>query len=207
MSTIYERIRARRIELGLTVEELAKKMGYKDKSSISKIENGKADIPQSKVIAFARALNTTTAYLMGIDTAKERSIPAGFQPLPKRDRIPRVGQIACGTPILAEENVEAYDEVPSDWHADFTLLCQGDSMEPKIKDGDVVAIHSQPMVENGEVAAVLIDGEATLKRVFLFTDHIELRAENPAFPTILRIGEDMNTITIEGKAVGLCRKL
>ena len=207
MSTIYERIRARRIELGLTVEELAKKMGYKDKSSISKIKNGKADIPQSKVIAFARALNTTTAYLMGIDTAKERSIPAGFQPLPKRDRIPRVGQIACGTPILAEENVEAYDEVPSDWHADFTLLCQGDSMEPKIKDGDVVAIHSQPMVENGEVAAVLIDGEATLKRVFLFDDHIELRAENPTFPTILRIGEDMNTITIEGKAVGLCRKL
>ena len=207
MSTIYERIRARRIELGLTVEELAKKMGYKDKSSISKIENGKADIPQSKVIAFARALNTTTAYLMGIDTAKERSIPAGFRPLPKRDRIPRVGQIACGTPILAEENVEAYDEVPSDWHADFTLLCQGDSMEPKIKDGDVVAIHSQPMVENGEVAAVLIDGEATLKRVFLFDDHIELRAENPTFPTILRIGEDMNTITIEGKAVGLCRKL
>lgn len=207
MSTIYERIRARRIELGLTVEELAKKMGYKDKSSISKIENGKADIPQSKVIAFARALNTTTAYLMGIDTAKEISIPAGFQPLPKRDRIPRVGQIACGTPILAEENVEAYDEVPSDWHADFTLLCQGDSMEPKIKDSDVVAIHSQPMVENGEVAAVLIDGEATLKRVFLFDDHIELRAENPTFPTILRIGEDMNTITIEGKAVGLCRKL
>lgn len=207
MPTIYERIRARRIELGLTVEELAKKMGYKDKSSISKIENGKADIPQSKVIAFARALNTTTAYLMGIDTEKERSIPAGFQPLPKRDRIPRVGQIACGTPILAEENVEAYDEVPSDWHADFTLLCQGDSMEPKIKDGDVVAIHSQPMVENGEVAAVLIDGEATLKRVFLFDDHIELRAENPTFPTILRIGEDMNTITIEGKAVGLCRKL
>lgn len=207
MSTIYERIRARRIELGLTVEELAKKMGYKDKSSISKIENGKADIPQSKVIAFARALNTTTAYLMGIDTEKERSVPAGFQPLPKRDRIPRVGQIACGTPILAEENVEAYDEVPSEWHADFTLLCQGDSMEPKIKDGDVVAIHSQPMVENGEVAAVLIDGEATLKRVFLFDDHIELRAENPTFPTILRIGEDMNTITIEGKAVGLCRKL
>lgn len=207
MSTIYERIRARRIELGLTVEELAKKMGYKDKSSISKIENGKADIPQSKVIAFARALNTTTAYLMGIYTAKERSIPAGFQPLPKRDRIPRVGQIACGTPILAEENVEAYDEVPSDWHADFTLLCQGDSMEPKIKDRDIVAIHCQPMVENGEVAAVLIDGEATLKRVFLFDDHIELRAENPTFPTILRIGEDMNTITIEGKAVGLCRGL
>ena len=144
---------------------------------------------------------------MGWEVENKQPIPPGFQPLPKRDRIPRVGQIACGTPILAEENVEAYDEVPSDWHADFTLLCKGDSMEPKIKDGDVVAIHCQPMVENGEIAAVLIDGEATLKRVFLFDDHIELRAENPAFATIIRIGEAMNTITIEGKAVGLCRKL
>ena len=144
---------------------------------------------------------------MGWEPDSKPPIPAGFQPLPKRDRIPRVGQIACGTPILAEENVETYDEVPSAWHADFTLLCQGDSMEPKIKDSDIVAIHSQPMVENGQIAAVLIDGEATLKRVFLFDDHIELRAENPTFPTILRIGEDMNTITIEGKAVGLCRKL
>ena len=206
MIGIGERIKTRRKELKLSQTDIYERCDITS-GALSKIENGKADIPQSKVIAFARALNTTTAYLMGIDTAKERSIPAGFQPLPKRDRIPRVGQIACGTPILAEENVEAYDEVPSDWHADFTLLCQGDSMEPKIKDGDVVAIHSQPMVENGEVAAVLIDGEATLKRVFLFDDHIELRAENPTFPTILRIGEDMNTITIEGKAVGLCRKL
>ena len=75
MSTIYERIRARRIELGLTVEELAKKMGYKDKSSISKIENGKADIPQSKVIAFARALNTTTAYLLSLIHISEPTRP------------------------------------------------------------------------------------------------------------------------------------
>lgn len=67
MSEIYKRIKMRRQELGLTIEELAKKMGYKDKSSISKIENGKADIPQSKVVAFARALNTTTSYLVGAD--------------------------------------------------------------------------------------------------------------------------------------------
>lgn len=207
MLEAYKRIRELRISAGLSQDELAKKTGYNDRSSIAKIEAGKVDLTQSKLVAFADALNTTPGYLMGWEPDSKSPIPAGFQPLPKRDRIPRVGQIACGTPILAEENVEAYDEVPSDWHADFTLLCQGDSMEPKIKDGDVVAIHSQPMVENGEVAAVLIDGEATLKRVFLFDDHIELRAENPTFPTILRIGEDMNTITIEGKAVGLCRKL
>lgn len=207
MLEAYKRIRELRISAGLSQDELAKKTGYNDRSSIAKIEAGKVDLTQSKLVAFADALNTTPGYLMGWEPDNKPPIPAGFQPLPKRDRIPRVGQIACGTPILAEENVEAYDEVPSAWHADFTLLCQGDSMEPKIKDSDVVAIHCQPMVENGEVAAVLIDGEATLKRVFLFDDHIELRAENPAFPTIIRIGEDMNTITIEGKAVGLCRKL
>lgn len=207
MLEAYKRIRELRISAGLSQDELAKKTGYNDRSSIAKIEAGKVDLTQSKLVAFADALNTTPGYLMGWEPDSKPPIPAGFQPLPKRDRIPRVGQIACGTPILAEENVEAYDEVPSAWHADFTLLCKGDSMEPKIKDGDVVAIHCQPMVENGEIAAVLIDGEATLKRVFLFDDHIELRAENPAFATIIRIGEAMNDITIEGKAVGLCRKL
>ena len=204
MSELSTRLHLRRKELGLSQEELAQRMGYRSKSSITKLEKGINDLPQSKVEELAAALETTPAYLLGLDTPCP---PPGFEPLPAMAMVPLVGSIACGTPILAEENVEAYDEVPSDWHADFTLLCQGDSMEPKIKDGDVVAIHSQPMVENGEVAAVLIDGEATLKRVFLFDDHIELRAENPTFPTILRIGEDMNTITIEGKAVGLCRKL
>jgi len=189
---------------------LADQIGM-SKQAISAYTTG-VRVPKRPVInALAEALGVNPLWLMGYDVGKYTNIvspvPPGFQPLPKRDRIPRVGQIACGTPILAEENVEAYDEVPSDWHADFTLLCKGDSMEPKIKDGDVVAIHCQPMVENGEIAAVLIDGEATLKRVFLFDDHIELRAENPAFATIIRIGEAMNDITIEGKAVGLCRKL
>ena len=80
-------------------------------------------------------------------------------------------------------------------------------MEPKIKDGDIVAIRTQPEVGNGEVAAVRIGEEATLKRVFLFPDHLELRAENPAFSSIILIGEDMNTVHIEGKAVGFCRGL
>lgn len=211
-------IKKYRADNGMSMEQFAQRSGL-SKAYVSILErnrnpvNGKPVVPSLETIkAVAQAtgqdFNDIIAMLdVNQPVQVSPSIPAGFQPLPKRDRIPRVGQIACGTPILAEENVEAYDEVPSDWHADFTLLCQGDSMEPKIKDGDVVAIHSQPMVENGEVAAVLIDGEATLKRVFLFDDHIELRAENPTFPTILRIGEDMNTITIEGKAVGLCRKL
>lgn len=193
-----------------TTTKLAEQIGM-SKQAISAYTTGVRAPKRPVINALAEALGVNPLWLMGYDVGKYTnivsSVPPGFQPLPKRDRIPRVGQIACGEPILAEENIDGYDEVPSDWHADFTLLCKGDSMEPKIKDGDVVAVHCQPMVENGEIAAVLIDGEATLKRVFLFDDHIELRAENPAFATIIRIGEAMNTVTIEGKAVGLCRKL
>ena len=200
--TIYDRIRARRTELGMTVEELAHKMGYKDKSSISKIENGKADIPQSKVLAFAQALNTTTAYLIGAETS---SIPPGFDPMPDMDQVPLIGRIACGQPITAEENVEELVSIPSTWHAQFTLRCEGDSMEPRIKDGDLVAIRSQPIVENGEIAAVRIGCEATLKHVYLYKDKIILQPENPSYEPIVKIGEEMNEVHIEGRAVGLCR--
>ena len=205
--TTGERIKCRRKELSMSAEQLAEKVNLSP-ATIYRYEKGDIEkVPADILKKVARALNSSPAYLMGWESENKPPIPAGFQPLPQRDRIPRVGQIACGEPILAEENIDGYDEIPDDWGADFTLLCKGDSMEPRIKDRDIVAIHCQPMVENGEIAAVLIDGEATLKRVFLFDDHIELRAENPTFPTILRIGEDMNTITIEGKAVGLCRKL
>ncbi|MCI7325233.1 helix-turn-helix domain-containing protein [bacterium] len=208
MSDIYRRIKERREELGLTQEDLAIRMGYKSKSSINKIEMGKNDIPQSKVVAFAKALQTTTAYLMGVDEAKEAStIPPGFEPLPEMESVPLVGRIACGQPITAEENLEGYVSIPAAWHATFTLMCKGDSMEPRIKDGDLVAIRSQPSVENGEIAAVRIDCEATLKHVYLYPDKIVLQPENPRYEPIVKIGEEMNDVTIEGKAVGLCRGL
>ena len=96
-----------------------------------------------------------------------------------------VGRIACGTPITAEENVEQMVCVPSRWHSTFTLTCKGDSMEPRIHDGDLVAIRSQPEVEQGEIAAVRIGDEATLKHVYLHENFIELRPENPAFESII----------------------
>ena len=209
MATLYDRIKSRRIELGLTVEELAHKMGYKDKSSISKIENGKADIPQSKIAAFADALETTTAYLMGWEeqpTPKPTSptpIPPGFIPMPKMKKVPLIGAIACGDPITALQNREGDVDVPEDVRCDFALKCHGDSMVGAgIHDGDVVYIHIQPEVENGEIAAVRIGDEATLKRVYLHMDYVELRPENPAFESIIRRKEDMNDVHIEGKAVG-----
>ena len=156
----------------------------------------------------AKATGVSVEYLMGWDTKESTfQVPPGFQPLPKTELLPRVGQIACGEPILAEQNIEDYDRVPMEWGAQFTLICAGDSMVPRIQDGDVVAIRKQPSVENGEIAAVRIGDEATLKHVYYSPDKLILQPENPAFPPIVLIGEEMNTAIIEGKAVGLCRKI
>lgn len=204
MSEIAKRIRLRRKELGLTTDELAKKMGYKDRSSISKIESGNADIPQSKVLAFARALDTTTAYLIGIDDAKEGTyIPPGYIPPPLTYKVPLVGRIACGQPITAEQNIEDYIDVPVDRHADFCLLCEGDSMiDVGIDDGDLVYIRKQEDVDNGQIAAVRIGDEATLKRVYKYPGKLILQPANAAYPPLSYVGPELDSIRIEGKVVG-----
>ena len=206
MATLYDRIKSRRTELGLTVEELAHKMGYKDKSSISKIENGKADIPQSKIAAFADALQTTPAYLMGWEEQpepKKPTIPPGFEPMPKMKKIPLIGAIACGEPITAEQNIEKMVDVPESIRCDFSLTCHGDSMvDAGIHDKDVVYIRIQPQVENGEIAAVRIDGEATLKRVYYNPGTLTLMPANPAYAPMIYTGSQLEEVHIEGKAVG-----
>lgn len=204
----HENIKFLRERMGLSQEALAEKVGYKDRSSIAKIEAGSVDLSQSKIAAFAKALNVTPAQLMGIsDDSFQSAIPPGFSPMPETSRVPRIGRIACGQPITAEENIEDYDDVSSSWHADFTLVCSGDSMLPKIEDGDVVAIRKQPEVENGQIAAVRIDGEATLKQVFYRDGYLELRPLNSEYESLIYIGEKMESVSIEGKAVGLCRNL
>ena len=123
-------------------------------------------------------------------------------PMPEMRKIPLIGSIACGAPILAEEHIEEYISIPKHVSADFALTCKGDSMiNARIFDGDIVYIRQQDTVENGEIAAVLIDGEATLKRVRLFDDHISLEPENPQYRPLVYWGEEMNTIRILGKAV------
>lgn len=206
MKSVGDRIREKRESLGMSQEELAKKLGYKSRSSINKIETDARNLTQSKIKSIADALLTTPSYIMGWDEPKEE-IPSNFKPMPEMRQIPRIGRIACGEPITAEENIEGYDETPAGWHADFSLLCVGDSMSPKIEDGDIVAIRCQPQVNNGEIAAVRIGDEATLKMVFIHQDYVELRPVNPSYPSIIRRLEEMEEIRIEGKAVGLCRDL
>ena len=203
MSELSTRVRLRREELSLSQEQLAQRMGYRSKSSITKLEKGVNDIPQAKLEELAAALETTPAYLLGLDVPCP---PPGFEPLPAMAMVPLVGSIACGTPITAEQNIEQYIGVPAAWHADFALTCHGDSMAPTICDGDIVCIRCQPEVEQGEIAAVRIGEEATLKHFHRQGDTVMLLADNAAVcPPMVYTGPQLNEIRIEGRAVGFCR--
>ncbi len=136
------------------------------------------------------------------------SLPTNIIPLPTMRKVPLLGSIACGDPILAASNIEGEVDIPDHITADFALRCKGDSMiNARIFDGDIVYIRHQDMVDNGEIAAVLIDEEATLKRVHIFEDHIILSPENPTHKPFTFWGEEMNTIRILGKAVAFTSKI
>lgn len=207
MTQLSTVLKQRRKELGLTLAQIADAMDVSE-ATVQRWESGNIkSVRYDKINKLADILKIHPSAIMGWDNQQEMPIPSGFQPMPEMERVPRVGRIACGDPITSEENIEDYDEVLKSWHADFTLVCCGDSMLPKIEDGDIVAIRSQTTVENGEVAAVRIGDEATLKQVFVHPDFVELRPLNPNFQSIIKKKEEMEDIHIEGKAVGLCRNL
>ncbi len=196
--TIGQRIKERREELDITQDELAKRLGYKSRSSINKIELDIYNLKQSKIKAIADALQTTPGYIMGWNDTDQYVLPISVQSLPL------LGNISCGNPILADEHIELYVELTTKIKADFCLKAKGDSMiNARIHDGDIVFIRKQDAVENGEIAAVIIGDEATLKRVFYYPDEgkLVLQAENPKYEPFVYIGDELNTVKILGKAV------
>ena len=131
------------------------------------------------------------------------TIPAGFDPPPKTTRRPLIGDIACGEPITAEQNIQDYVDVPDGIACDFCLRCHGDSMiDAGIRDNDIVYIRSQPKVEDGEIAAVRIGDEATLKRVYYDGNTITLVPANSAYRPKSYSGTELDNIQIEGLATG-----
>lgn len=198
---LHEKIKGLREERGLSQEALAKLTGYTDRSSIAKIEKGQVSLSAAKIALFAKALGTTPGYLTGWG----KGAPDNVIPLPQLRRVPLIGAIACGKPILAVEEAEETVAVPDFIHADFALRCQGDSMiNARIFDGDVVYIRAQPQVENGQIAAVLVGDEATLKRVYYAPDRkrLTLRACNPLYPDLDFQGSELEQIEVLGLAVG-----
>ncbi len=191
---IGEKIKSLRTKQKLTQEQLGKMIGL-SQSAIYSYEKNRT-MPDTEILKLlADALHTTVNYLIDAQGLEN------LMPLPKTKKVPLVGDIACGEPITAEENIEGYIKVDEDLDADFCLRCKGDSMiGARIFDGDIVFIKQDIEVHNGEIAAVLIDGEATLKRVHFLNGELQLRAENPTFRTLIYTGEELETIRIIGKA-------
>ncbi len=183
------------------------------RNDLSQYVSGKVEPGRDKLTILGLALGVSEVWLMGYDVRMGRDADmAGIQnaenliPIPKSKKVPLLGTIACGTPVLATENIESYIDMDNDIHADFALRCKGDSMiNARIMDGDIVYIRKQNNVENGEIAAILIDdateSDATLKRVYISADKIRLCAENPAYADLIFFEEDMNKVRIIGKAV------
>ena len=211
LNEIAKRLKALRTEKQLSLQELADKTGL-TKSTLQRYETGNiGNIPLSKIDILAKGLGVNPHTILGWDNNID-SIPEsikgvhGIIPLPTGKRIPIIGSIACGSPILAQENIEGYLSLNPDDSADFCLVCKGDSMLPRCQNGDLVLIRKQPTVENGEIAAVRIGDEATLKKVYRpAPDQLMLIAENSDFPPIVLTKDEINTVSIEGKAIGFIR--
>jgi len=204
--TTGERMKQRRKELGFSAEKVAERLGVSP-ATIYRYERGDIEkVPGDSLGELAKILQTTPAYLMGWEEKPQpapRPIPKGFEPMPKMVKVPLVGSIACGTPILAEQNIDGHVDAPEDIRCDFALRCKGDSMiGAGIHDGDAVYIHIQPEVENGEIAAVRIGEEATLKRVYYQNGTLTLMPANAAYAPMVYTGPELNDVQIEGKAVG-----
>ena len=203
---LANKVRNRRIELGWSQEELAFKMGYKSRSSINKIECGRP-VTQKIIARLAQVLGVSIGYLMGWEEEGGQPFPANLLPV-QRVQIPMLGGIAAGEPIYAEQQYNTYVEADVDLACTYALRVDGDSMEPTISYGDIVFIRQQEDVDDGRIAAVLIDDSATLKRVYHIPNGLQLLSDNAAkYPPRTVTFADYDTIRILGLAVAFKRSL
>lgn len=203
--TVGERIKELRKKLGMSQVEFADKIDV-SKQTLYKYENNIiTNIPFDKIEAAADIGKVSPSYLMGWDKFHSMNNIINLYPVGQK-RFPILGEISCGKPKYANEDRESYVTADTDIKADFCLKASGDSMvNARILDGDIVFIRQQAMVENGEIAAVVVndDNEATLKRLFYYQEKalLVLRAENPIYEDLLFQGEELNQVHILGKAV------
>lgn len=179
------------------------------RNDISQYLAGRSSPGQTKLFLLGKALHVNELWLMGYDVDPAPRVSETAVDLVESvvrriqtKKFPMLGEIACGEPITANQEYETFVEATASLNADFCVTAKGDSMiMARIFDGDVVFIKEQPTVNNGEIAAVVIENDVTLKRVYLYENRIELRPENPTYPVLNYEGEQLNSIRILGKAV------
>jgi repressor LexA len=199
---------------GMRASELAKRTGL-SKARISQYVHGKFIPKSDAILTIADALGVSELWLMGktasMEPTRRAEIPCPENVSPLRlCRYPILGEIACGAPILAVEDPDAGYVTAAETNADFCLTAKGDSMiGARIFDGDEVFIQQTDLVENGEIAAVVVDGEATLKRVYYYPEEgkLILSPENPAYEPLVFVGSELADIRILGRAVAFQAKL
>lgn len=189
-------------ERKIPISRLEKDCGFSN-GYIRKLKEGK--FPSDRLLKIAEYLDVPLSYLMTGEEDSNTPVVSNVFPIELK-RFPMLGEIACGKPKYANEDRESYVMAGTNIKADFCLKASGDSMvNARILDGDIVFIRSQEMVENGEIAAVIVnnDSEATLKRVFYYQDKglLILKAENPAYEDLIFQGNELNEVHILGKAV------
>ena len=199
---------------GMRASELAKRTGL-SKARISQYVHGKFIPKSDAILTIAEVLGVSELWLMGKTASMEPTsraeipCPENISPL-RLCRYPILGEIACGAPILAVEDPDAGYVSAAETNADFCLTAKGDSMiGARIFDGDEVFIQQTDLVENGEIAAVVVDGEATLKRVYYYPEEekLILSPENPAYEPLVFVGRELADIRILGRAVAFQAKL
>jgi len=200
---LHERIKERRLSLGMTLLDVANALGVKE-ATVQRYESGEIKNPKhDTVLELAKIFRCTPAYLMGWE---EDTLPQSVMYIGKK-KLPLLGEIAAGEPIFADEEIEYYSP-GEDSGADFCLRVHGDSMSGVgIKDGDIVFIRKQDCVDEGDIAAVLVDDEATLKRVYKGEDSVTLVSENPKYKPMVYTKKQCRNIRILGKAVSFTTKL
>lgn len=206
--TIGERIKLHREKANLTQDELAKQLNT-TKQTVYKYENNVVtNIPSDKIEKMAELFGVNPGYLMGwegdhfsgekTDMIFDNIFPVSIK------KFPLLGEIACGEPIFVNEDRESYVLSGTDINADFCLKAKGDSMiGARIFDGDVVFIKKTEIVDNGEIAAIVIDDEVLLKRFYYFPGEslLTLQSENPKYPPKNYTHEQLDHIRVLGKAV------
>ncbi len=194
-----DRLKQLRRKKGLTLAALSKEVGVSD-ATLQRYESGQIqNIKMSVVEKLAKILECSEAYIMGWGSENVDNIV-----MPSPRSLPMLGDIACGEPIFCSSSEGSNVVIAADSKADFCLIAKGDSMiDARIYDGDIVLIKEQNDVENGEIAAVIIDDEATLKRVYKKGGVITLMPANPRYAPLVYTPEEFKNIRILGKAVGM----
>lgn len=202
--TVGERIKQARLKKGYTQAELAELLGYKSRSSINKIETEGRDIPRSSIVKFANVLDVTPAYLMGWENIENSEIK-GISILDSNNicMIPLYETVSAGLGAYADSSrigfLPMYIETEYDAQNMLAIKVNGDSMYPKIEDGDIIVVRKQSDFDNGDIAVVLIDGdEGLVKKIYYNNEKLTLVSINPEYKDKVFYGSEIERITVVG---------